>query len=125
MIDVETIRFIRVLNELAERTKIGFAPLSEIMSNTNNALDRGACVVCDVEEMPIVFDDRKGLKYGRIVSEFADISYYDDKFTGVTFSIDDDDGEGRYYIRINVSESSEQLTPKLTILIDEGRWYIV
>lgn len=122
MINIETIKFLKILDNLADRTKIGIYSFAEATQNNrddrvfydpqNKFEDGSFGVVLE----SCVIDDQECYHHDVI-------SYYDSESNEYTihaaFSEDDESGEQSIFLLVELETSGEQ------IVIENGQWYFV
>lgn len=115
-LNVTTIRFISLLNDLAEYSKGGYIGFSKYRYDTIKSIDAG-----------IIFDDAEGPNYGKIIADICvDENHHDivstyDQIYGNDCDIrvrseESDDGVIDYWIDVTGING-------LCIVIENGRWY--
>ena len=109
MLNFQTIEFIGLLNELAEKTTVGFYPFSKATFEQKNGVLYDDTDEDNGEKYPIVADCLMDELHHDIISLYSDENY------GATINavIDDDDA----YITI-VFDATDMM-----IIVEGGRWY--
>ena len=116
-LNIATLKFISMLNELAERSKQGYIGFSKYRYDTEADITAG-----------IIFDDSDGAGFGRIIADMCVdeqhhdiVSTYDQWIENTSYDIrvridESDDGEVIYWIDVTGDDD-------LNIVIEDGRWY--
>lgn len=110
-IDLRTIMFVEMLNDLAEKSKNGFIGFSKY----RNEDDRNS----------IIFDDKEGPNYGMVILDMCVdgichhdiISTYNDYLYDVNYDVRViDDDEGGYFIDVTCDHG-------VSFCVENGKWY--
>lgn len=109
--DLETIKFIALLNDLAEKTKNGYIPFSKATTKNKN------CILYDDESTysnghPIVCDTCIDEIHHDIVDTYNEI--YDPEGIVIRLVIEDDEAF------INITCIYDE---SIDIVVDNGKWY--
>ena len=116
-LNTATLKFIYMLNDLAERSNSGFLGFSKYRHDTKIDLSAG-----------ILFNDTDGPNYGKIVLDMC----VDDQHHDIVSTYDQWIEESNYDIRVRIDESDDgenvywiDVTgdDDLNIVIEDGRWY--
>ena len=119
MINVETVMFMKMLEELCERSKGGYAPFSEATSSTVHSKvfydeTRGDENGYPIALMTLVDDDLDG-DHHDIISYYESYTDNDDEYLVRVYEYD----EGKFEIQISF------LLSGIMISIDDGEWSII
>ena len=116
-LNTTTLKFLYMLNDLAERSKSGYIGFSKYRHDTKMDISTG-----------ILFNDTDGPDYGKIVLDMCVdeqhhdiISTYDQWIENTSYDIrvrieESDNGESIYWIDVTGNDN-------LNIVIEDGRWY--
>lgn len=116
-INIATLKFLYMLNDLAKRSNNGYIGFSKFRYDTEADITAG-----------IIFDDSDGAGFGRIIADMCVdeqhhdiVSTYDQWIEESNYDIrvridESDDGEDVYWIDVTGDDD-------LNIVIEDGRWY--
>ncbi len=112
MFDYKTIRFIDMLNQLAEASKLGFIPFSQYTEEKDKEPFAG-----------IIYIDEEGSDYGKIILDMCVdrnhhdwISTYNDYVDGIQYHARVINEDGEFFIDVTGEQN-------MCIAIENGRWY--
>lgn len=111
MINTETIQFIALLNELAEKSKNGIHPFSTVANQPKE------CLLYDDSQVfqgvhPLVADYLVDNEHDDIISTYTEM--YDDEGMVIGVQVEDDEA----YVSVTSKKD-----PDFCIVIEDGIWY--
>ena len=111
-IDIETVRLITLVNELAELSTLGCHPFSTATENTRGLIYDDTTLINGMH--PLICDYLINPEHHDIISTYTD-NYVESNITlGVLY-----DTEGFAYAAVQSNDGSN-----LFIVIDSGKWYL-
>lgn len=112
MLNFQTIEFIGLLNELAEKTKVGFFPFSKAKYEQKDGILYDDTDKDNGERYPVVADCLIDELHHDIISLYSNV--YENCGATIDVVIDED---GNAYIDINFEDTD------MSIVVENGRWY--
>lgn len=117
MINIDTLKFVWKLNDLAEKTAKGFLTFSEC---PGRMADRTSCVVYDDTSYVPGVGYRVLDNMCAAICDLRHAEYIDSKSWCFPAQIGvDKDGDGDLYVAVKFQNSEEE------IIIENGRWYFL